>query len=425
MVFANPTYLWALLGLLVPLAIHLWSKKEANTVKIGSIQLLDESDSRQSSSVQLNEWLLMLLRMLILALIVLLMAGPQWRTKGNQKEITYLVEPSLANEPILTAILDSLQEDASVRLFKKGFPEWDLDTDYRSEQETPAYWQLAQRLDSLQSDSIVIFTKALVKGIKSKRPNTQKKIHWVVTEGEETQERPVMAFKNADAVQLVTVSSHGGGTQIKREIIEDGYQITTARDSLMLGEESTTTVPLRTNDTLQINLYFDEGFEREGQYVEASFRALSVYLRQPIQVQVKEERPNERADLQIWFSEEPFKPSDGKWLLMKPNVLAKQLIEPGPTPNIFHLTSRLNPKNTVEQRFTEQLLGILDVDKETKTLVKDMDRRQIDEATLKPNYVAPKRKRERATLVDVSLWVFGLVAGLMLVERLISKYRKQ
>ncbi|MHA7864042.1 BatA domain-containing protein [Flagellimonas marinaquae] len=425
MVFANPTYLWALLGLLVPLAIHLWSKKEAKTVKIGSIQLLDESDSRQSSSIQLNEWLLMLLRMLILALIVLLMAGPQWRTKGNQKEITYLVEPSLANEPILTAILDSLQEDASVRLFKKGFPEWDLDTDYRSEQETPAYWQLAQRLDSLQSDSMVIFTKALVKGIKSKRPNTQKKIHWVVTEGEETQERPVMAFKNADAVQLVTVSSHGGGTQIKKALIEDGYQITTAGDSLMLGEESTTTVPLRTKDTLQINLYFDEGFEREGQYVEASFRALSVYLRQPIQVQVKEEPSNERADLQIWFSEEPFKPSDGKWLLMKSNMLAKQLIEPGLTPNIFHLTSRLNPKNTVEQRFTEQLLGILDVDKETKTLVKDMDRRQIDEATLKPNYVAPKRKRERATLVDVSLWVFGLVAGLMLVERLISKYRKQ
>jgi hypothetical protein len=425
MVFANPTYLWALLGLLVPLAIHLWSKKEAKTVKIGSIQLLDESDSRQSSSIQLNEWLLMLLRMLILALIVLLMAGPQWRTKGNQKEITYLVEPSLANEPILTAILDSLQEDASVRLFKKGFPEWDLDTDYRSEQETPAYWQLAQRLDSLQSDSMVIFTKALVKGIKSKRPNTQKKIHWVVTEGEETQERPVMAFKNADAVQLVTVSSHGGGTQIKKALIEDGYQITTAGDSLLLGEESATTVPLRTKDTLQINLYFDEGFEREGQYVEASFRALSVYLRQPIQVQVKEERSNERTDLQIWFSEEPFKHSDGKWLLMKSNMLAKQLIEPGPTPNIFHLTSRLNPKNTVEQRFTEQLLGILDVDKETKTLVKDMDRRQIDEATLKPNYVAPKRKRERATLVDVSLWVFGLVAGLMLVERLISKYRKQ
>ncbi|MBO6531883.1 MAG: BatA domain-containing protein [Muricauda sp.] len=423
MVFANPTYLWALLGLLVPLAIHLWSKKEAKTVKIGSVQLLDESNSRQSSSIQLNEWLLLLLRMLILALIVLLMAGPQWRTKGNQQQVTYLVEPSLANEPTLTPILDSLQEDASVRLFTSGFPEWDLDTDYQAEQETPNYWQLAQRLDSLQSDSMVIFTKALVKGIKSKRPNTQKKIHWVVTEGEEILDRPLIALKNTEAVQLVTVSSNSMRTRINKELIKDGYQLTRAGDSLQLGEGATTIIPLQKMDTLLINLQVDEGFEREEKYLEASFRALSAYLGQPIKV--KKDSSSESTDLQVWLSERPLTPSEGKWLILKPDVMAKQLIEPGPTKNIFHLTSRLNPKNTVEQRFTEQLLGILGVNKEVESLAKNMDRRQMDEASLKPNYVAPKRKRERATLVDISLWVFGLVAGLMLAERLISKYRKQ
>lgn len=419
MVFANPTYLWALLGLLVPLAIHLWSKKEAKTVKIGSVQLLDESNSRQSSSIQLNEWLLLLLRMLILALIVLLMAGPQWRTKGNQQQVTYLVEPSLANEPTLTPILDSLQEDASVRLFTSGFPEWDLDTDYQAEQETPNYWQLAQRLDSLQSDSMVIFTKALVKGIKSKRPNTQKKIHWVVTEGEEILDRPLIALKNTEAVQLVTVSSNSMRTRINKELIKDGYQLTRAGDSLQLGEGATTIIPLQKMDTLLINLQVDEGFEREEKYLEASFRALSAYLGQPIKV--KKDSSSESTDLQVWLSERPLTPSEGKWLILKPDVMAKQLIEPGPTKNIFHLTSRLNPKNTVEQRFTEQLLGILGVNKEVESLAKNMDRRQMDEASLKPNYVAPKRKRERATLVDISLWVFGLVAGLMLAERLISK----
>jgi hypothetical protein len=176
-------------------------------------------------------------------------------------------------------------------------------------------------------------------------------------------------------------------------------------------------------DTLLINLQADEGFEREEKYLEASFRALSAYLGQPIKV--KKDSSSESTDLQVWLSEEPLTPSEGKWLVLKPDVMAKQLIEPGPTKNIFHLTSRLNPKNTVEQRFTEQLLGILGVNKEVESLAKNMDRRQMDEASLKPNYVAPKRKRERATLVDISLWVFGLVAGLMLAERLISKYRKQ
>ncbi|WP_424989088.1 BatA domain-containing protein [Flagellimonas sp.] len=423
MVFANPTYLWALLGLLVPLAIHLWSKKEAKTIKIGSVQLLDESNSRQSSSIQLNEWLLLLLRMLILALIVLLMAGPQWRTKGNQQQVTYLVEPSLANEPTLTTILDSLQEDASVRLFTNGFPEWDLDADYRAKQGIPNYWQLVQRLDSLRSDSLVVFTKALVKGIKSKRPNTQKKIQWVITEGEEILDRPLIALKNTEAVQLVTVSSNSMGTRINKEVIKDGYQLTRAGDSLQLGEGATTIVPLQKMDTLLINLQVDEGFEREEKYLEASFRALSAYLGQPIKV--KKDSSSESTDLQVWLSEKPLTPSEGKWLILKPDVMAKQLIERGPTKDIFHLTFRLNPKNTVEQRFTEQLLGILGVNKEVQSLAKNMDRRQMDEASLRPNYVAPKRKRERATLVDISLWVFGLVAGLMLAERLISKYRKQ
>ena len=423
MVFANPTYLWALLGLLVPLAIHLWSKKEAKTIKIGSVQLLDESNSRQSSSIQLNEWLLLLLRMLILALIVLLMAGPQWRTKGNLQQVTYLVEPSLANEPTLTPILDSLQEDASVRLFANGFPEWDLDTDYRAEQETPNYWQLAQRLDSLRSDSLVVFTKAFARGIKSKRPNTQKNIQWVVTEGEEILDRPLIALKNTEAVQLVSISSNSMRTRINKEVIKDGYQLIGAGDSLQLGEGATTIVPLKTLDTLLINLQADEDFEREEKYLEASFRALSAYLGQPIKV--KKDSPSESTDLQVWLSEEPLTTSEGKWLILKPDVMAKQLIEPGPTKDIFHLTSRLNPKNTVEQRFTEQLLGILGVNKEVESLAKNMDRRQMDEASLKPNYVVPKRKRERATLVDISLWVFGLVAGLMLAERLISKYRKQ
>ena len=308
-------------------------------------------------------------------------------------------------------------------MFANGFPEWDLDTDYRAEQETPNYWQLAQRLDSLRSDSLVVFTKAFARGIKSKRPNTQKNIQWVVTEGEEILDRPLIALKNTEAVQLVSISSNSMRTRINKEVIKDGYQLIGAGDSLQLGEGATTIVPLKTLDTLLINLQADEDFEREEKYLEASFRALSAYLGQPIKV--KKDSPSESTDLQVWLSEEPLTTSEGKWLILKPDVMAKQLIEPGPTKDIFHLTSRLNPKNTVEQRFTEQLLGILGVNKEVESLAKNMDRRQMDEASLKPNYVVPKRKRERATLVDISLWVFGLVAGLMLAERLISKYRKQ
>ncbi|MEQ9166083.1 MAG: BatA domain-containing protein, partial [Fulvivirga sp.] len=59
--FANSTYLFALLGFLIPIAIHLWNKKEAKVIKVGSIQFVPTQDSNQSKSIQLNEVFLLLL----------------------------------------------------------------------------------------------------------------------------------------------------------------------------------------------------------------------------------------------------------------------------------------------------------------------------------------------------------------------------
>jgi hypothetical protein len=48
MAFLNPLYLWALLGLAIPVAIHLWSRKEGRTIKVGSIKFLKGIGSQTS-----------------------------------------------------------------------------------------------------------------------------------------------------------------------------------------------------------------------------------------------------------------------------------------------------------------------------------------------------------------------------------------
>lgn len=425
MVFANPSYLWALLGVLVPLAIHLWSKKEAKTIKIGSIQLLDESNSRQSSNIQLNEWLLLLLRMLMVALIALLMAGPQWPTKGDRKQVTYLVEASLANDASISQILDSLQENSPVFLLANGFPDWEADGDYQMHKEQPNYWQLVQKMDSLRSDSIVVFTKALQKGFRSMRPNTQKKIHWVVMDSEETQTRPVMAFHWDSKVDLVTTSSNSVATKINHERIVDGFELTTNGDSLLLFSDEPQIVPLTKLDTLHINMFVEEEFEREANYIKASLRALSTFLKWEISTHREVESMHDQADLNILLGKEPNSKQEGKRLVYQENPLSEELIEAGPEKNLFYLTSKLNPKNTVEKRLPEQLLQLLELDSDVRNLVASSDIRQMDEGQLRPNYVEPKRKRERATLLDTTFWIFGILAVLMIVERLLSNYKKQ
>ncbi|MFO7720744.1 MAG: BatA domain-containing protein, partial [Gillisia sp.] len=112
MIFLNPTYFLALLGLAVPLAIHLWSKKEGRTIKIGSIQLLKQSDPKKSSSIKLNELWLLILRLLVISILVLILTTPQLKLKGKNIPVTYLIEPSLLAYENVKSLIDTLDTNA-------------------------------------------------------------------------------------------------------------------------------------------------------------------------------------------------------------------------------------------------------------------------------------------------------------------------
>ena len=44
----NPIWLWGLTGLMIPVGIHLLSRREGKIIKIGSIRHLDETNSKQN-----------------------------------------------------------------------------------------------------------------------------------------------------------------------------------------------------------------------------------------------------------------------------------------------------------------------------------------------------------------------------------------
>lgn len=84
-----PIGLIALAGLLIPLIIHLWKLKQGKTLQIGSIALLGAGSPFTSRSYQITDWLLLFLRMLLIALLAFFLAEP-WLLKkesgvGGQK----------------------------------------------------------------------------------------------------------------------------------------------------------------------------------------------------------------------------------------------------------------------------------------------------------------------------------------------------
>ena len=76
-----PIGLLALAGLIIPVIIHLWSVKTGKTLKIGSINLLGESANATSKSLKITDWLLFVLRCLLLIIIGLMLAQPLWQKK--------------------------------------------------------------------------------------------------------------------------------------------------------------------------------------------------------------------------------------------------------------------------------------------------------------------------------------------------------
>ena len=94
MQFLYPIGLLALAGLIIPLIIHLWNVKQGKTVKIGSIALLGESSRASSKSFKINDWLLLILRCLLLVLLAFLLAQPYYKKiiSGKNKAGWILVD---------------------------------------------------------------------------------------------------------------------------------------------------------------------------------------------------------------------------------------------------------------------------------------------------------------------------------------------
>ncbi|WP_316736655.1 BatA domain-containing protein [Pedobacter aquatilis] len=86
MQFFYPIGLLALAGVIIPLIIHLWNIKQGKTLKIGSISLLGESSRESSKSFKVTDWLLFIIRCLLIILISFCLAQPYLNKKLNAKE---------------------------------------------------------------------------------------------------------------------------------------------------------------------------------------------------------------------------------------------------------------------------------------------------------------------------------------------------
>ena len=76
MIFANPIFLWGLLALLIPIAVHLFNFRRSRKVYFSNVERLMEVKSEKRRVKELRRWLVLLMRCLAIAALVLAFAQP-------------------------------------------------------------------------------------------------------------------------------------------------------------------------------------------------------------------------------------------------------------------------------------------------------------------------------------------------------------
>ncbi|GAA4435213.1 hypothetical protein GCM10023188_27040 [Pontibacter saemangeumensis] len=315
----------------MPIAIHLWNKRQGTTVKMGSLRWLEASASRRWSRVKLNEVWLLLLRCFVLLLLAAALAQPvlvRPPQKPDAQKAVYigqeLLYTSTARQQIQPTIAALLQRGYRLYSYAPGFaaiPQEQWQQISSSTQDSviysPAnYWGLLPALAEKHKqpqDSIWLFTSDQQRYFAGARPvAVPANIRWLpVASGAaalwlqaavQTAPDSLLLLIGEGSREGITYSRQFIGTATK-EITLHGQtlELQWLRDTLQatFPGNSSSNVRVQT-EPLYIALLADEAQQPELRYLQAALSAISRYTRFPIQITTEQDTA---ADWVFWLKD--------------------------------------------------------------------------------------------------------------------------
>lgn len=424
--------MYALIGLLVPIAIHLWNRKKGIIIKIGSIKLLTESTTNKMSSLKISELILMFLRLGLIFVLVLLIS--EWyyvkNTSPNKKTVV-LIDAEYQGKLALGEVIDSLDEQYDVRYFERTFPRYQ--TNYTQEVSTD-YWTLINELYHLSADSIIIYAPLKLKNFQSQNVALPKHATWVsLPEDKQTTFIKGAYWESLDSLRLIVESNYSNRTELETHTIS-------TKEEFLAGEKVTTNITdstiwlLNTPNnkvdiipvpSFTIGIYTTEEYKGDRLYLEAAFSTLEQYAVAKFDLQ--KYKKGVVYDMIIWLSDEGYALQDETQIILqwREDQDSKRLIgkeEEGR----YVINHRTNPYFSSERlllKLPEELLLILNEELTKKSIKNDNDNRLIDINQLyasspSTGFSTDREDRHSENEMDNWLWIIFFV--LFFVERSFS-----
>lgn len=399
--FLNPAYLWALTALAVPLAIHLLSRKEGKTIRMGSLRHVRETPTRQFRSIRLNEYLLLVLRMIVLALLSFYLAG--WYLDNFKDYSKWLVvEPGLEQRNDLQPLFDSLTASGyEQRVLAPNFPEetkaGSITTDYASQLE---------ELKKLPVEDVVVVATNKLTGFRGPRMSLPEHVKWVEvsTGSEEGNVRSVSLGRDSvitrkgmfrpEGTSFMTIKAKGQGKEQR--------------------------------DTVRVVIVYDPEFETDKTVLEAVFRVIRKQSADVLDFKIVKRSgfKGPASDLLIWLSDTPPPKSAGGLLYME-KAEGADIVEKVDVGR-YRFTDRLNSEVATSRNLAVHLMGLLMHNEEAEIASVSMDKRVLpmraafgsEESSTQASVLVKGNQRSTQYLLAALLFFF-------LLERFIAYQRNQ
>lgn len=408
MTLQTPPYLFALLALLIPIAIHLFSKGAPKRVKVGSVQFIAPSASRTFRRVKFRDAGLLALRSTIFALLALSLASPELACKQEPRDKAWaLIDPValIDVDPLaLRQTLDSLAEAGyEPHLLDANFPPLALADEPK--RDLADVWSLLAEADARATDArpFVVVSPLRERSFIGKRPALSRKIVFVPTRVSETVWIERVSRFATDSLFIAMGTSDATETKFLRLVapIPESVAVVAPVELRRWGDSVAISLLSKPSETRWLALserrkwtiVFDDAFRKPLPYLERALTAIAAFASAPTLVETQ--------------SAQAFRADDSEWLVWLASA------EPPNRPKL------LDARGFSTERFFESAF----IDSLAATLLPD-EPSLNDSRAISPLVATPLESQalrapiERATSLTFPLWVFATI--LIFIERWIA-----
>ena len=337
---ANPSALLALLGLLVPLAIHLWNRRPGREVAVGSLRWLAAGANRRLRNLRLEQVWLLLLRAALLAALAVALAGPQWRQPQPASRGQVLLSRELADGSRLAAVrptIDSLRRRGyALRWLAAGLPlitpaerqadslgHKNLTVNYLANEL--AWARIQQAADSFPGQPLVVVTPGALRTFGGPHPALPASLTWLTLPARAASTWLQAAATSADSLRLLLGQSdekqttfrvvrvarpQPGATLAVAGLAPLRYETAAGQPQLRPvvtdSAQPQGVVPVRSGP-VKIIVYAPANAAPEARYLRAALQAAAVGLPAPLALTVSATEPDPASapDWLFWLSDRP------------------------------------------------------------------------------------------------------------------------